>query len=985
MHDYSLAHGIGPGERNDKDDLAGFGRGLERATRLDPWLPHAWPMAAFPEAHTSDGYMPGFGGALRGFQIDAGLYPDGVARPGGPTERALAAALDPDRGGRSISADEVYRGAPPGTTTVPTGRPADSGVKAAAELRKLAQRAAAAGAPNSRDGGKSSSNGGAGASRPPVATVPPPRIRQPVGKGGVNAHGDLLQAQRNLARLGYAPPVAGIGETLAARSAAVQAGLRAYQEAKGLKTDGRMDPDGATERQLHRQIQAQQKILKSQMVADAKRAANDLAEGGASGGAASTAARTLGARMTGAKVEAAQKQAHAEALDRMKRGMADATARSGAEAGAPATAATGSVAKADGEIRIDEFPGAGTAPVPANGTPVEAKAGTGGNRSAAGRDLHTADTPASPGKPADATAGAEKNRPQGIAAHPIVRARMRRAEQLAEARERAAQRAKEAAQKAAYDADQEKSNDLLRDRIGTDALSLTPERERKLALDVAVEAGSLPSASTGWFDELGQDVERAQGRSLTGNGDTAHSAQDRRTLLEGYAYLERVRALVEAKPHNWLGVTPRWRALAGVVESLEKGESPKTEDERVALMVRAGRRIDENFRQSRGDSLRLIGEFMSFVPGPGEAIALVQGIDAFLDGERAAAAGRSDEAEKLRVEAAILLATAIPGAGRLVKLLHKATKSLGAKTGRSLTALAERVKKRGQGKAGRDRPRSPASRRKKNTEDDGKVPVPGPWKLWLEQRLIDVPGLKQDTAQKMLFRITRRRSGLGRNPNVEQVFDGVLPELTRSRRRKIRKKYRRMFGPAGEHHLVWLMNTAGDASARHTNRHFRADGIRFGADARSTYKYEVARKNRLAPNFRKPEGTIGEHKGGVGAHLTGPQGEAHSRMAEEFPAIAVTDDAIQAQHVMVARSDFHEYNLRQIKNIIVDDLGIGKNLNPKQIDRVMQNVTELHKASMPSRALKFGSVMAFVMISAAVMAAHSDSGQDDDAPYPVTP
>ena len=739
--------------------------------------------------------------------------------------------------------------------------------------------------------------------------MPPPRTRQPVGAGGVNTHDDLLQAQRNLARLGYAPPVAGIGETLAARSAAVQAGLRAYQEAKGLKTDGRMDPDGATERQLHRQIQVQQKILKTQVEADAKRAANDLA-----GGAESTAARTLGARMTGAKVETAQKQAYAEALDRMKRAAAGAAS------------------------------------------------GTGGE------------------------AGAERKRPQGVAAHPIVRARVRRAEQRAEARERAAQRAKEAAQKAAYDADQEKSNDLLRDRIGTDALSLTPERERKLALEVAGEAGSLPSASTGWFDELGQDVERAQGRSLTGNGDTAHSAQDRRTLLEGYAYLERVRALVEAKPHNWLGVTPRWRALAGVVESLEKGESPKTEDERVALMVRAGRRIDENFRQSRGDSLRLIGEFMSFVPGPGEAIALVQGIDAFLDGERAAAAGRSDEAEKLRVEAAILLATAIPGAGRLVKLLHKATKSLGKKTGRSLTALAERVQKRAQGKEGQGRSHSPASRRKKNTEDDSKVPVPGPWKLWLEQRLIDVPGLKQDTAQKMLFRITRRRSGLGRNPNVEQVFDGVLPELTRSRRRKIRKKYRRMFGPAGEHHLVWLMNTAGDASARHTNRHFRADGIRFGADARSTYKYEVARKNRLAPNFRKPEGTIGEHKGGVGAHLTGPQGEAHSRMAEEFPAIAVTDDAIQAQHVMVARSDFHEYNLRQIKNIIVDDLGIGKNLNPKQIDRVMQNVTELHKASMPSRALKFGSVMAFVMISAAVMAADSDSRRGNgDTPYPVTP
>ena len=590
------------------------------------------------------------------------------------------------------------------------------------------------------------------------------------------------------------------------------------------------------------------------------------------------------------------------------------------------------------------------------------------------------------GAEAGANAGVDRKRPQGVAAHPLVRSRVRRAEQRADAQKQAAHRAKEAAQKAAYDADQEKSNDLLRDRIGTDALSLTPERERKLALEVAGEAGSLPSASTGWFDELGQDVERAQGRSLTGNGDTAHSAQDRRTLLEGYAYLERVRALVEAKPHNWLGVTPRWRALAGVVESLEQDGSPKTEDERVALMVRAGRRIDENFRQSRGDSLRLIGEFMSFVPGPGEAIALVQGIDAFLDGERAAAAGRSDEAEKLRVEAAILLATAIPGAGRLVKLLHKAAKSLGKRTGRSLTALAERVQKRAQGKEGRGRSHSPASRRKKNTEDDSKVPVPGPWKLWLEQRLIDVPGLKQDTAQKMLFRITRSRKGLGRNPNVAQVFDGVLPELTRRQRRDVRKKYRRMFGPAGEHHLVWLMNTAGDTSVEHTNRHFTAGGTRFGADAFSNYKYEVVRKNRLAPNFRKAEGTIGDHKGGVGAHLTVPQGEAHSWMRNGEPAIAMTNDAIRARNVMVARSDFHEYNLRQIKNIIHDDLGIGEFLTPKQMDRVMQNVTELHKASMPSRALKFGSVMAFVMISAAVMAAQNDSGQDDgDAPYPVTP
>ena len=218
--------------------------------------------------------------------------------------------------------------------------------------------------------------------------MPPPRIRQPVGKGGVNAHGDLLQAQRNLARLGYAPPVAGIGETLAARSAAVQAGLRAYQEAKGLKTDGRMTAGGETERQLHRQIQLQQDNLKIQADADAKQAAKDLAAGGAAtgggtGGAQSTAARTLGARTTGAKVETAAKQAYTEALDRMKRGMAGAAAGSGAEAGTAATAATGSVAKADGEIRMDHLPTDRTAPSPAEGKLVEVKAGTVGKRPAA--------------------------------------------------------------------------------------------------------------------------------------------------------------------------------------------------------------------------------------------------------------------------------------------------------------------------------------------------------------------------------------------------------------------------------------------------------------------------------------------------------------------------------------------------------------------------------------------------------------------------
>ncbi len=77
-----------------------------------------------------------------------------------------------------------------------------------------------------------------GPASPAIPTVPPPGIRQSVGAGGVNGLGDLLQARRNLARLGYAPRIAGIGEPDGGL-AAVQNGLRAYQQARGIKVDGR--------------------------------------------------------------------------------------------------------------------------------------------------------------------------------------------------------------------------------------------------------------------------------------------------------------------------------------------------------------------------------------------------------------------------------------------------------------------------------------------------------------------------------------------------------------------------------------------------------------------------------------------------------------------------------------------------------------------------------------------------------------------------
>ncbi|MCY4066190.1 MAG: hypothetical protein OXF57_07480, partial [Rhodospirillaceae bacterium] len=99
-----------------------------------------------------------------------------------------------------------------------------------------------------------------------------------------------------------------------------------------------MNPGGATEKAVHAQIRVQQKRLKDQAQKDAAEAAAKLSAGGwsgnagAIGGPESVAARTLGARMTGAKVEAQQREAYAEALDRMKR--AGAQAGKGAQADA---------------------------------------------------------------------------------------------------------------------------------------------------------------------------------------------------------------------------------------------------------------------------------------------------------------------------------------------------------------------------------------------------------------------------------------------------------------------------------------------------------------------------------------------------------------------------------------------------------------------------------------------------------------------------
>ena len=671
MHKYRLSHGIGLGERNERHDLAGFGKDLERATGLDPWLPHSWPMAAFPEAHTSDGYMPGFGGAVRGFQILAGLDPDGVARSGGPTEKALAATLDPVRRSRRIAADEVYRGAPPGTGSIGPGRPADGGAKAAARIRKPAQQTAGAGA------GIGSAKG-AGRSGSAIPIVPPPGVRQSVGAGGVNDHGDLLQARRNLARLGYTPRIAGIGEPDGGL-AAVQNGLRAYQQARGLTVDGRMDPGGATEQALHRQIGRQQKRLIEQFAKDAGQAARDLSAGGRSGNAGapggpeSVAARTLGARMTGAKVEAQQREAYAEALDRMKRAAgkgAQADARGGATA-----VATAAPAKAPGEIRIDEAPGRATA------------------------------ASSEPEKPTGATAGAQPGRPDGNAAkdrpgggHPLMRKQPAHIAQRAEARERAE------VEKHAGLGDVEREAERRERQQAADAafragVGRNTDRTGRLlrGIDIAAEHGALPR-------RLRPELVR-----LFGYG--TRTVTDPRLAHRYLAVLDRLAHLRKRRPALFDTLPPRLRTAVAVHRHVADKLGGVDPGDRSAATLGALRRRSDLVERTvvdlhNPDGLKTLGLAADWLPVMGEVKSGVEALIALRNHAAARERGDSAAAEKYREEAAWGMVGLVPLLGysrkgrKLLRQLAAPVGKLSLKAGDAFArkieeAVARHTRKRG--------------------------------------------------------------------------------------------------------------------------------------------------------------------------------------------------------------------------------------------------------------------------------------------------
>jgi peptidoglycan hydrolase-like protein with peptidoglycan-binding domain len=78
--DYHTAHTVGTGQSNPADV-----RKVRSALRRTGY-------GRFPPRGATN-VTPGLARAIRNFQTEYGLKPDGVIRPGGPTERALSMTL----------------------------------------------------------------------------------------------------------------------------------------------------------------------------------------------------------------------------------------------------------------------------------------------------------------------------------------------------------------------------------------------------------------------------------------------------------------------------------------------------------------------------------------------------------------------------------------------------------------------------------------------------------------------------------------------------------------------------------------------------------------------------------------------------------------------------------------------------------------------------------------------------------------------------
>ena len=429
-----------------------------------------------------------------------------------------------------------------------------------------------------------------------------------------------------------------------------------------------MNPGGATERALHAQIGRQQKRLIEQVATDAAEAAAKLSAGGwsgnagAIGGPESVAARTLGARMTGAKVEAEQRQAYAEALDRMKRAGAQAGKGAQADATGGVTAVAGDVAaKAPGEIRIDEVPGGATAPS------------------------------SEPEKPTAATPGAERTRPDGSAAmdrpgggHPLINKQPAHVARREEARERAETDKHAGLGNIEHEA--ERVERRRRRRAAEEAYrkgrqsGLDAAGNLLRSIDIAIEHGALPRRFLPLFRHVAGAGRRLQAdRYIAVLDRLAQLHDDRRTVFDTLP--PRLRTAVSVHRHL--------AARDGRLDPADRSDDNKADLRRRSSLVRSiANELD------RSEALRTLGFVADWTPVIGEFKSGIEALIALHNYAEARERGDLKAATQYGEEAAWAFVGAAPGLGysrKGRKLLRQLAAPVGKLSVEAANALARKI------------------------------------------------------------------------------------------------------------------------------------------------------------------------------------------------------------------------------------------------------------------------------------------------------
>lgn len=870
-----LTNGIGLGLPNTADDLASLGGRLERATGLTPWMTGTDTGPArnhFAEAGTADEYTPAFGGAIRGFQIQAGLDPDGIALPGGPTERALDATLN--SGG--AAADDVY-----GFASAETGggaariahrptRPKDGGARRASAIRDTAQK--------SEIRGLSAGAGIDGKAAIPI--VPPPAIRQPVGRGAANASGDRLQAQRTLSRVGFAPRVT----EQSATGKAISNGLRAYQQAKGLKADGLMKPGGPTERRLHKQIKSQQQALKQNWAEEVDRVIAEARAGidGTEGVNTTDSAKTLAARRIGAKLDAQRTETLKAVAKGVNQRAAIIPVADGPE---PGTDARDGITRAQDRKRplADRKPDPGSAEEAANAE----------ERRKRNRTLDARTQSGQPGAFRPVFDTVRK-------AHLWIKDN----KGSPQSREEAKRMVGRAAIKAGLQVPDQNALIALVDRkdFASKPLAATnDEIYRRLA------GGKTPAEAA---HERKAALEAAEMRKHAGLGDVEHRAdkESRFAVIAGHR-LPKVTATLYFRI-----LKARKEDATALHHQISRAPLGKFQKSRLRLMLNEKTSGDGKFPKERAES---------FLPTLSE---------------------RERRVEKLRSSAAHFM----PGAG----FAHGLRGRPGFGKRPTTAAQADLH----------------ANRKRESSADRPQDHI-----LQQERLLLSIPGVRRATSQKILNRMMDMKRNVGRNPSVDDILRGALDDLPVASQKRVKAAVRSFLGRGGEYSVIKLLQMAGAEGAVHTNRLFYVTAVRFGFDGLMNWRIRRADGTSKRVKLVKNEAGMStgvEVKTGSGAALTPNQRVGHKAInKKDRVANSVTDDdPVTVNRAEMLRQDFHETNLKELQRSFREGFKRQGLLSPEQVDQVMKNLAILHKLSRSEKGISTAEVIAFTIMSAALVA-----------------